>query len=141
MKALSKTTNMSPKENLYYAIGELAYAIARSDGKVQPAERKKLHDILIKNLGRQGETGISEIIFTLMDKKEHFDSETTYNWAIQEIRTNSHYLSPQMKTSFLTILEQVAEAFPPVSVEEQGYINRFKKDIAPLEGDPIFYKD
>src|SRR6185436_16813027 len=37
--------NMSPIENLYYAMGELAYSVASADGRVQPEERKKFSDI------------------------------------------------------------------------------------------------
>jgi hypothetical protein len=36
-------------------------------------------------------------------------------------------------------MEKVAEAFPPVTEGEQGLISRFKKDIEPLKGDPIYY--
>ena len=38
------------------------------------------------------------------------DSETTYNWAMKEIRTNSHYLSPEMKETFIRVMEKIAKA-------------------------------
>jgi len=132
--------SMTPRENLYYAIGELAYAVARADGQVQEAERRKFHDIVTGELGKKdGSVDVSEIIFKLMDKRGSTDSATTYDWAMNEIVTNSHYLSPAMKQKFIRVIERIAEAYPPVTPDEERIINRFKTDIGPLEGDPIYY--
>jgi uncharacterized tellurite resistance protein B-like protein len=131
---------MTPVENLYYAIGELAYAVARADGQVQEAERRKFHDIVTGELGKKDASiDISEIIFKLMDKRSSSDSETTYTWAMNEIVTNSHYLSPSLKQKFIKVMERIAAAYPPVTPDEERIINRFKTDIQPLEGDPIYY--
>ena len=131
---------MLPLENLYYAIGELAYAVARADGKVQNEERNRFHDIMITELGRKhSEIDISEIIFKLIDKRNSTDSETTYHWAMNEIRMNSHYMSPELKTKFIRVMERIAEAYPPVTPEEEKIISRFKTDIVPIEGDPVYY--
>jgi hypothetical protein len=59
---------------------------------------------------------------------------------MDEIRLNSHYLSPKLKETFITVMEKVAKAFPPVTVNEQSLIDRFKKDIAVINGDPVFYE-
>ena len=40
----------TPIQNLHYAIGQLAYCIARVDGKVQKEEREKFHDIVVSEL-------------------------------------------------------------------------------------------
>ena len=37
---------MEGVERLYYGLGLLAYAVAKADGKVDPEERQKLHDIV-----------------------------------------------------------------------------------------------
>jgi hypothetical protein len=71
--------------------------------------------------------------------KEQPDTKTTYDWALNVIRANSHYLSPDMKKTFIRVMETIAEAYPPVTIEEQKVIDLFKKDIAPLNGDPVFY--
>jgi hypothetical protein len=67
------------------------------------------------------------------------DAKTSYDWAIKEIRLNSHYLSPELKDKFLQVMEKVARAYPPVTIEEMNLLERFKKDIAPLRGDPVYY--
>jgi uncharacterized tellurite resistance protein B-like protein len=131
---------MSPLENLHYAIGELAYTIARADGEVQKEEKKKFLQIIRQELNKgEGHEKVGEIIFTLMDKREHFDPNSTYDMAMKTLRNNSHYLSPQLKANFIRLLEKVAEAYPPVTREENAILKRFKDDIRPIEGDPVYY--
>lgn len=131
---------MTPLENLHYAIGELAYSIACVDGTVQNEERIKFHNIVEAEL-RCGDHDfdISNIIFRMMEK-DGTDAETTYEWAMKEIKLNSHYLSPELKKTFIRVMEKVAKAFLPVTASEQKLIDRFKKDIEPIHGDPVYYE-
>ena len=129
----------SPIQNLHYAIGELAYSIAKIDGKVQNAERQRFHTIVLSELKDDDyDFNISDIVFHIMDK-DKMDSKTTYDWAMREIKLNSHYLSPRLKIKFLNVMEKIAFAFPPVTIQEKEILEKFKKDIAPLKGDPVYY--
>lgn len=130
---------MTPLQNLYYAIGEMAYAVASSDGEVQKEERLRFHSIVAAEL-RCDHYGfdISGIVFQIMDKEKQ-STENAYNWAMKQIRLNSHYLSPELKNEFVNVMEKIAKAYPPVTAEENDLIERFKKDIAPLSGDPVYY--
>ena len=131
---------MTPLEYLYYAVGELAYTMASADGSVQPEERKKFLQILNEELDEgDGMPKVGEIIFTLMEKRGGIDAEATYEMAMNTIRTNSHYLSPQLKQRFIHLLERVAGAHPPVTTEESALLKRFREDIRPINGDPVFY--
>lgn len=131
---------MTPLENLHSAIGQLAYAIANADGKVHQEERKRFHSIVEAELRcKDHDFDVSAIIFQIIDK-DKMDSETTYKWAMDEIKLNSHYLSPQLKETFIKVIEKIAKAYPPVCLSEQVMINRFKKDIEKIHGDPIFYE-
>ena len=133
--------NMSPVESLHYAIGELAYIMARVDGKVQKEEREKFQNMVAAEL-RCKDYGfdVTDIIFQLLDKqRKDLDVGTTYGWAMHEIRLNGHYLSPKLKKNFTRFLEKIAKAYPPVTVEEKNIIDRFKEDIALIKGDPVFY--
>lgn len=131
---------MTPFENLHYAIGELAYTFAKIDGKVNPEERKKFEEIIKAGFKRKDyDYDISEIIFKILDKDKR-EPAMVYDWAMKELKNNSHYLSPEMKTCFLKIMKSIAEAFPPFTKEEQALYERFISDIAPLKGDPIYYK-
>ena len=131
---------MTPIQNLHYAIGELAYAVANSDGKVQKEERERFHDIVAAELRcKDYDFDISDIIFQIIDK-DKTDTPTIYKWAMDEIWMNSHYLSPAMKRTFISVMEKVAKAFPPVTSSEKKLIDKFKKDIEPIHGDPVFYQ-
>ena len=131
---------MTPLQNLHYAIGELAYTMARVDGKVQLEERKKFHDIVSAELRcKDYSFDISDIIFQILDKDKQ-DAETTYKWAIDQIKLNSHYLSPELKYTFIRVMEKVAKAFPPVTNEERNLLEKLRADIAPIHGDPVYYE-
>jgi len=132
---------MTSIENLHAAIGELAYAIARADGTIQKEERQKFHDIVEAELRcRDFDFDVSDIVFQIMDKDKFIDAETSYNWAMKEIRMNSHYLSPELKETFINVMEKVAKAYPPVTIEESNLIEKFRKDIEPIIGDPVYYE-
>lgn len=136
----STHSEMSPNESLHYAIGLIAYCMAAADGSVQREERKKISAIVETELKYKDKAfNITDIIFQLMDK-QHRDRETTYNWAIHQIKTYSHYLSPEIKSTFLCVLQKMAEAFPPITAEEVALFEKFKSEIEPLQGDPIYYK-
>jgi uncharacterized tellurite resistance protein B-like protein len=129
---------MTPTENLYYALGEMAYAVARADGRIQNDEVKKFHAILEAELQVAGDSlNIADIIFHIMDK-DHVDAETAYTNAIRQMKLNSQYLSAEMKLSFLHVVEKVAIAFPPALRSEKNMIARFRKDISEIWGDPVF---
>ena len=118
---------MTAIENLHYAIGELAYAVAAADGEIQKEERDKFHHIVATEI-RCKDYGfdISDIIFRVLDKDRRMDTEQTYTSAMQIIKTNSHYLSPKLKSTFITVMEKLAKAFPPVTASEQKLLERFK---------------
>lgn len=131
---------MTSSESLHYAIGELAYAMARVDGKIQKEEREQFFNIIKEELAEHHENyDVSKIIFEVMER-DKISPETTYKWAMKEIKLNSHYLSPELKQSFISILERIAGSFPPITPAEQSFLERFKKDIEPIIGDPIFYE-
>jgi len=131
---------MTSTQNLHYAIGELAYAVAFSDGKVQKEERQKFDNIIAAELrSKNYDFDVTDIIFKMLDKEKH-DVETVYQWAMDEIKLNSHYLSPVLKQTFISIMEKIAKAFPPVTGEESQLIERFKKDIESFMGDPVYYE-
>lgn len=131
---------MTPEQNLHNAIGELAYAIARADGTIQKEERKKFQDIVAAELlCKDYDFEVADIIFQVLEKDKFIDSQTAYNWAMKEIKTNSHYLSPELKATFIKVIEKVAKSFPPVTPEETSLLEQFRKDIAPINGDPVYY--
>lgn len=131
---------MTPLENIYAATGELAYAIAKADGKVQREEKEKFQEILKAEFdGRIGSSNHAAIIFQIMEK-EHLNSEDAYRSAMHELNTNSHYLSPEMKEHIVHVIERVAKAFPPKVHAENEIIKRFIVDVQAIKVDPTLSK-
>lgn len=131
---------MTSVENLHYAIGELAYAMACVDGDIQKSERQKFQDIVFKELNKQHYSfDVSSIVFQVMEKG-HSNFNDAYNSAMKQIRLNSHYLSPELKKSFILVLEEIAAAYPPVTASEKNMLNKFKTEFEPIHGDPVFYE-
>lgn len=131
---------MTPTENLYYAIGEIAYAVALSDGRIQKDEVNKLHGILSTELSfSMEEQSIADIIFHVLNK-DHTKAEAAYESGMNQIRLNSQYLSPELKLSFLRIAEKLAQAFPPRLKVENKMIERFRSDLTLINGDPVMYE-
>jgi uncharacterized tellurite resistance protein B-like protein len=132
---------MTPQENLHFAIGQLAYAIACADGDIQKEEQQKFKELVSEGLSKNHpDFEISEIIFQILEKENpHTNIETAYKWAMKEVRMNSRYLSPALKETFINVMEMVAKAYPPVTNAESNLLERFKKDIADINGDPLFY--
>ncbi len=131
---------MTPVENLHYAIGELAIAVALADGEIQKEERDQFHKLVETELrNKYYAFDISDIIFKVMDKQQVSSTSDAYNLALKEIKMNSHYLSPELKATFIKVMEKVANAYKPVTINEMLLIEKFKEDIAPINGDPVYY--
>jgi uncharacterized tellurite resistance protein B-like protein len=131
---------MTPVENLHYAIGELAIAVALADGEIQKEERDQFHKLVETELrNKYYAFDISDIIFKVMDKQQVSSTSDAYNSALKEIKMNSHYLSPELKATFIKVMEKVANAYKPVTINEMLLIEKFKEDIAPIHGDPVYY--
>lgn len=121
---------MNSVERLYYALGELAYAVAKADGQINFEERNKLHDIVVKGAKCHNyEFNVSEIIFHILQKENIFNVEDSYRSAMREIKANSKYLTDDMKAEFAAVLDKVARAFNSITKEERELIERFRKDI------------
>jgi uncharacterized tellurite resistance protein B-like protein len=120
---------MGPKESLYYALGELAYAVASSDGEVQKEESQKLHDIIAKEAKCANKSiDVAAIIFHVL-QKDKVDTLTTYSWAIKQMKLYSHYLTDDMKVDFVGVLEKVAHAFNSVTIEEEDIIKKIRNEL------------
>lgn len=120
---------MTGIQNLYFALGEMVYAIAKADGDVQKEEKEELHKIVSQEIKNNNiDFDYSEIIFTIMGK-DNADVDTSYDWAIKEMKVNSHYLDTDLKEKFISIARKVAEAFPPITNSERRLLERFENDL------------
>ena len=119
-------------ENVYYALGEMAYAIAKADGAVQKEERKKVHEIVAEEMRKSNiNIDYAETIFQILDKDDN-DAESSYEWAMQEFDENKTHLTPALVDQFIVIVDRIAEAFDLPSDREDALVARFKMDIKKL---------
>jgi len=122
---------MDAKQHLYYALGSLAYAVAKSDGKVQLEEREKLAEIVERGIEHNLDFNYTDIIFQLL-QKEKMGFNEVYKWAMHSFELGKYHFTDEMKTSFIKVIEEVAAAFPPTSPEEAELISRFANDLKAL---------
>lgn len=123
---------MDAKQHLYYALGALAYAVAKADGKVQNEEREKIKEIVNEGIQHNIDFNYTDIIFQIL-QKDKMGFKDVYAWAMHSFETAKYHLTPEVKKQFISVIEQVAAAFPPDDPEERALINRFSADIAKLE--------
>ncbi len=123
---------MEGKQQIYYSFGELAWAVAKADGKVQVEEKHKFQQIMkAESENNDLDFDISEIIFLIMER-DTIPIEHIYNDALKNMRSHSYFLTDDMKSKFVNILQKIAEAFDNASQEELALIERFEKDIASI---------
>ncbi|MFT6166952.1 MAG: putative tellurite resistance protein B-like protein [Vicingaceae bacterium] len=124
---------MEGVERLYYALGQLAYAVAKADGQINYEERNKLHDIVVKESKCHNHNfNVSEIIFHILTKDHIFSPEDAYKFAMLEMKQCNNYLTDDMKAEFVAVLEKVARAFDGYTSGERSFIERFRLEIDQL---------
>lgn len=131
----------NPITNLYYALGEACYAMAMADGIIQVEERTQLNAILKKEFSQSSSKDIieTEIIFNLLSK-ERADANIAMEWALNEIKANSHYLSLDMKCHFISTMIKVAHSFPAFTEEEKKILMHFIDGVIDIREDDLFGK-
>ena len=129
---------MEQIEQLYYALGELCYAIDKADRKIEKEEKDKLHRILVTEFkDHESLINPAEIVFHIL-QKESMDSKTAYEWALHELKLNSQYLSEKLKAHFRSVIAKVAEAFPAVTGEGNALVSDAINQLNAIQGDPVF---
>lgn len=123
---------MDSKQHIYYALGTLAYAVAKADGKVQNEERAKVRDIVKKGIEHEVDFTYTDIIFQIL-QKDNMGFKDVYKWAMKSFETGKYHLTPEVKERFIKVLEEVADSFTPDDPEEQKLLQNFKSDILKLE--------
>jgi uncharacterized tellurite resistance protein B-like protein len=112
---------MIKRERLYDAFGELIYAIAIADGKVQKEEIETLEELLSRH------PWAMEIKWSFnYEQNKHHSVEEAYKRAIDVCKENGP--DPEYKY-LLDVMEQVAEAFGGIIPQEQEIIDNFKYDL------------
>lgn len=123
---------MEHLQNLYYALGELIYAIAKSDGSFQKEEKNTIHEIISEELKKNNIYVENMELELSYIQKDDVPIEIVYQEALDEMKRNSFYLDSNLKKEFIITLEKIANAFPPTTSSEQSMIDRLKQDMKSL---------
>jgi uncharacterized tellurite resistance protein B-like protein len=119
------------RQNIYIAMGSLAYAITKADGKIQEQEKNTIKQLAQKEfeLNDQDNEWI-EHMFTKLEK-EGISLDDAYNYALDVLEANRFEFDfdQEMKQKCVKFMERIAESSDGVSVNEQLILKKFKKDI------------
>jgi len=113
--------NIKRTEKLYGTLGELIYAVAKADGKIQESEFSKLDEIL------QNHPWGSTIKWSFnYEAKKDNDPEQIYKKVINNCQS---YGQAREYLEFIDIITQVAEASDGIDADESNVIRSFSHDL------------
>ncbi len=120
---------MIEEREIYRAIGELAYVIAKVSDRLQLEEKKAFYDIIEKELNFDAWSAESR--FEILDEKVHPTIEHAYNEAIHEFKIHKDKLTPELKAITLKVMKRIANAYHPSEIKD-FIIDRLEKDLKQL---------
>ena len=118
---------MSENIILVQALAELAYSIALADGELDKEEKLAFNKIIETELGKYAWSAKNR--FAMLEEKITPNVEQSYKIALFAIRNNKGDFTPQMRSTFINVIEKVAEATGGLADAEKAIIDRFKVDI------------
>lgn len=123
---------MTGIEKIYYALGELAYLVAESDGKVQHEEIEKLHEIVINELKKKNPGfEYSDIIFNVLND-EKLNADLIYEMAIKELKNASYFLTPEVKEQIISVLTKIGKSYQHVTLRQKEIIGNVELELRKL---------
>lgn len=114
---------------IYRAIGEFAYIIAKAGDGLQLDEKKAFIDIVEKEL--KFDAWSAESRFDILDEKVHPTLEHAYNEALHEFKIHKDLLTDELKEITIRVVKKVANAYHPSEVKD-FIIDRLEKDLKSL---------
>lgn len=112
---------MTDRDRLFDAFGELLYVVAKVDGKIQPAELKKIEEIL------KGHPWAKEIQWSFNYEMEH---DTPIEGLYEKVLIAFERYGPTPDyTKFIEAMEQVAAASAGIDNAEKAVIDSLPRDL------------
>lgn len=120
---------MNGIERVYYALGELAYVVAKSDGAIQNAEIYELHKIVVDQIKKHNPGfEYADIIFHVLSD-EKLSSSFTYESAIKELKEVSEYLTPAIKEQIESVLTRIGESYHHITLRQKEIIGKVHNEL------------
>lgn len=118
------------KREIFRAIAEMAYVIAKADKGLSSEERIAFNKIIKEEL--EYESWIAQSRFDLLDEVTQPSIDKAYNEAINDFKKYKNHLTPELKEKALRVFIKVAESCSGLSSKEQFIIDRFNNDLREL---------
>ncbi len=115
---------MTDTRELYMGLGSALYALAKTDGHLQPEEAETLRTVLS---GEPNGDAVLEAFHVHDQYNVHV--EEAYAYAFRRFATSRKALDEATKKRFLQLMEKVVDAHDGVSRKENQFIRRFRRDI------------
>jgi len=117
-------------KDYFRGLGYLVYAIAHSDGEVDPIEAKNFANTILQAFGEwvASTKGLAAIATYEMALDNELETEEAYQKAIRHFSDCIDDIKAY-RVELLGILESVAESDTVYSRTEVDFIERFRKDI------------
>ncbi len=116
------------KRNLFRAIGELSYVIAKSDGNISKIEKLVFEEALKEELGTEGWLA-KDRFDMLASQGMKAGLQETYLRVLFMFKQNKIGLNNELIEKFINILEKVA-GVSGITDEEIEIIEKFKTDVS-----------
>lgn len=120
------------KQNIYKAMGSMAYAIAIADGEIQEEEKNTIRRLALEEfeLSDIDNVWITNMFQELEDK--NISLEEAYRYAMDVLESNrfDFDFDEGTKKKCLKFIERTAESFEGVDLNERQILNRLKTDLS-----------
>lgn len=115
------------RREIYRAIGELAYVVAKADRGLSAEEKKAFYNIAKEEL--EYDAWAAQSRFEVLDEVVQPSIDRAYNEAMHELRKYSSAFTDELKEKALTVLQRVAACCDGLSANETFVLDRFRKDL------------
>lgn len=138
-QTLTHTKGLNYKQ-FYKELGQLLYAIAYSDGKVNREEVEELREYVLKELApfepESDSSGMNLAFYTQFEfediAEKHSPASIVFWSFLQYLKSNSANINEELKTLIIDAVEKVAKAYEKTSKLELEMINLLNKEIDSL---------
>ena len=123
------------EDTLRYAGCLLACAVAGVDGKLQSDEKQQLRTIINQELILGSKSfRYAGVLNNLLEQPNRLRPD--HSWAMAEIKRNEKRITPEIKAQLIKLVAKVAEAFPPVTTEENEFLQKIQGELQALGNPP-----
>lgn len=118
------------QREIYRAIAEMAYVIAKADKGLSADERMTFNKIVEEEL--EFNSWVAQSRFELLDEVTQPSIDIAYNEAMHDLKKYRDHLTPALKEKAIRVMQKVAESCSGYSEKEKLIIDRFKNDLKSL---------